>query len=159
MEQRQFRSTYIEVYNRLNTGVAVVVFFKANGDLRVMLATRNMMFITMAGATDALALLASRERKCTIDNLSIAVVDVVLGEVRAFKVGRLIAFCGVTIRTQEDLEAAVKSAVELKKRCDKLIERRRESNEIELDTVEIGYSEIMAAVNELFPVASGGGEL
>lgn len=95
---------YGEVYVKLLTETATVVFFKANGDIRVMLATRNTKTVSLFHGANH-GNLDGHDKRCNIKNGNIAVMDLILGEPRSFNIDRLVSiqFHGV-IDTQEKVD-------------------------------------------------------
>ena len=77
---------------------------KKNGDVRIMLATRNietasLLYDFLGGQ------LAGHDKRCNIKNKNMAVIDLEIGEARSFSVERLIdvEFCG-EVNTKDDIE-------------------------------------------------------
>lgn len=98
--------TYPEIYMNLQQQTAIVHFFKKNGDIRVMLATRNLataeiLYGFLGGQ------LAGHDARCNIKNGNFAVIDLAIGEGRSFALERLvnIEFLG-EITTKDELDAA-----------------------------------------------------
>lgn len=107
--------TYADVYGRLTYELAAIVFLKKDGKIRLMLGTRNLR--TAELEYDFLGQqLGGRDRNCNIDNGNIALIDMVIGEIRSFSVDRLlkIYFLG-EIRTKEDYDKAYEDFIEFKK--------------------------------------------
>lgn len=80
---------YAEVFGRLNFETAIIVFLKKNGDVRIMLGTRNMGTILLDNP-DSRGM-AGRDGRCTIDNGNIAVYDLIIDEPRVFNISRLVS--------------------------------------------------------------------
>lgn len=96
--------SYSELYLRLCYETAIVRFMKKNGDVRIMLATRNietasLLYDFLGGQ------LAGHDKRCNIKNKNMAVIDLEIGEARSFSVERLIdvEFCG-EVNTKDDIE-------------------------------------------------------
>lgn len=98
---------YPEVYSKLCYEVATVIFFKKNGDVRVMLATRNIDTVSLIH-THKGAELGGHDSKANINNGNVAVIDIILGEARIFNVKRVIdiKYHGM-ITTREELEKVI----------------------------------------------------
>lgn len=95
---------YCEVYGRLGVETAIVKFEKKDGTIRLMLATRNMSTADIEHGNRR-GLLAGHDKRCSINNGNIAVIDLMLGEGRSFSIDRLIyiEFMG-EIKTQEEYD-------------------------------------------------------
>lgn len=96
--------SYSELYLRLCYETAIVRFMKKNGDVRIMLATRNietasLLYDFLGGQ------LAGHDKRCNIKNKNMAVIDLEIGEARSFSVERLIdvEFCG-EVNAKNDIE-------------------------------------------------------
>lgn len=105
---------YSEVYNRLSTETCVVVFKKKDDTIRVMLATRNLI---TSGLDYGLlkGLLDGHDKRCNIRNGNVGVIDLTIGEGRAFNIDRVVDILWLgDIRTKEELEAAFDKFMEIK---------------------------------------------
>lgn len=98
--------SYGELYMRLATETAMIRFLKKNGEIRLMLATRNMdtaesLYGYLGGQ------LSGHDKRCNIKNNNMAVIDLEIGEARSFSLDRLISveFLG-TLDTPEKIEEA-----------------------------------------------------
>lgn len=98
---------YAEIYGRLNFETAIIVFLKKSGDIRTMLATRCTSTIDLNNG-DRGVTFGGYDKRCTINNGNIAVIDLVIGEARQFNVERLlkVQFIG-EIKTQEQMDNAM----------------------------------------------------
>lgn len=106
--------SYSEVYNRLSTETCVVVFKKKDDTIRVMLATRNLI---TSGLDYGLlkGLLDGHDKRCNIRNGNVGVIDLTIGEGRAFNIDRVVDILWLgDIRTKEELEAAFDKFMEIK---------------------------------------------
>lgn len=103
--------TYPEVYSRLNFETAVITFFKKDGQIRVMLGTRNLSTVSLKYGFQGTSL-GGHDKRCNINNGNVAVFDMVLGEARSFNIDRLIdiQFAGV-ISTEADYENVLKNYI------------------------------------------------
>lgn len=81
--------SYPEVFSRLTYETAFIIFMKKNGDIRVMLATRNLSTISIQYGFQGKAL-GGHDNRCNINNGNIAVFDLALGEARSFHIDRLV---------------------------------------------------------------------
>ena len=83
---------YNEITYRLSEEMAIVTFVKKDGSNRVMLCTRNMRLIERY--TDnpgyALASLSGHDKRCTVQNNTVAVIDLVIEEARSFNIKNII---------------------------------------------------------------------
>ena len=106
---------YTDVFSRLTYETAAIIFVKKNGEFRTMLGTRNLRTAEIQCGYIG-GSLAGHDKRCSIKNNNIAVVDMYLGEVRSFNVNRLVAieYYG-EIRTKEELEIASRKFNEFEK--------------------------------------------
>lgn len=106
--------TYPEIFSRLTYETAFLIFMKKNGEVRIMLATRNMNTISLQYGFQGKAL-GGHDNRCSINNGNIAVFDLVLGEARSFHIDRLIdiQFQGV-IDSMDKLNNAAERFTEFK---------------------------------------------
>lgn len=98
---------YSEVFSKLTYETAVLVFFKKNGDIRVMLGTRNLSTVDIVYGFQGYVL-GGHDSRCNINNGNLAVYDMVIGDARSFSIDRLVhaEFLG-TITTKEEYEKAL----------------------------------------------------
>lgn len=99
--------TYPEVYSRLTFETAVIVFLKKNGEIRIMLGTRNLNTVSLLYGFQG-QVLGGHDTRCNINNGNIAVFDMIIGDARSFNIDRLldIQFAGV-INTKEEYDAVL----------------------------------------------------
>ena len=81
--------SYGELFMRLGYEAAIVQFLKKNGELRLMLATRNVEALRNTFGFVGSAL-AGHDKRCNIKNGNIAVIDMELGESRSFSIDRVV---------------------------------------------------------------------
>ena len=81
--------SYPEVFSRLTYETAFLIFMKKNGEVRLMLATRNLGTIGIQYGFQGKAL-GGHDNRCNINNGNVAVFDLILGEARSFHIDRLI---------------------------------------------------------------------
>lgn len=84
---------YQEIYRRLQYEVATIIFVKGNGEIRVMLATKDVFQAARFNGEDIGGMerhLQAISNRCNIKNGNISVIDIAIGEARSFKLGRLI---------------------------------------------------------------------
>ena len=81
--------SYSELFMRLGYEAAIIQFMKKNGDLRLMLATRNVDAIRQTFGFVG-ADLAGHDKRCNIKNGNMAVIDMELGEARSFSIDRVV---------------------------------------------------------------------
>lgn len=98
---------YGQVYSGLNFGAACIVFFKKNGDIRTMLATRNRAICTLAQCSEKLGQLNYRDGHCNFHTGTMAVMDLILGEVRAFSTEKIAHMEWLPITNDEEFDAAI----------------------------------------------------
>lgn len=82
---------YSEAFMQLTYETATIVFFKTNGEIRTMLATRNVSTAAIDHGFLG-GMLSGHDNRCNIKNGNIAVIDLILGETRSFNIDRLISF-------------------------------------------------------------------
>lgn len=130
---------YEDVFTLLDSGAAILVFLKANGDVRVMLGTRSLAiaskFIQNPGY-----LLQSHDKRCNRSNGNIALLDLEISEPRSFKIDRLVYITKVDINTPKDLSNALEKINKVREEYEKHMN--------ELDTYE--EKERQEEVNDLF---------
>ena len=100
---------YPEVFSRLTYETAIIIFMKKNGDIRLMLGTRNLRTVELHYGFQGAAL-GGHDNRCNINNGNIAVIDLMLGDARSFNIGRLvdIQYLG-QVETNEQLEEAAET--------------------------------------------------
>lgn len=111
--------TYPEIYSRLTYETAVIVFLKKNGEVRIMLGTRNLNTISLLYGFQGQTL-GGHDTRCNINNGNVAVFDMILGDARSFNIDRLldIQFGGV-INTKEEYEQLLTNYVKFKEEYEK----------------------------------------
>ena len=89
----ELKEKYQMIYRRLLSEVAEIVFVKANGTLRTMLATRDVGSAEQFGFDRPflLACMDSHDKRCNIKNGNMVVIDLLLGEPRSFNIERLVS--------------------------------------------------------------------
>ena len=122
---------YAYIYNRLNYELGVITFFKKNGDIRIMLGTRNMNTISIKYGFQGKAL-GGHDNRCNISNGNIAVFDMVIGEARSFSVDRL---CGEIhwfgeVTTEDEYNKVFEQYIEYKERYEEC-----QKQSIDLDSI------------------------
>ena len=80
---------YGENYTRLSYETALIAFVKKDKSIRIMLGTRNIKTAALAHGNMG-GLLNGHDKRCNIKNGNMAVVDMALGECRAFNVDRVL---------------------------------------------------------------------
>lgn len=110
---------YAEIFSKLTYETAVLVFFKKNGDIRVMLGTRNLSTIDLIHGFQGYVL-GGHDTRCNINNGNLAVYDMVIGDARSFSIDRLVhaEFLG-TITTKEGYNKALETYLKIKEDYDK----------------------------------------
>lgn len=96
--------TYPEVFSKLTYETAFIVFLKKDGNVRLMLCTRNLNTVALAYGFMGKGL-GGHDNRCNINNGNIAVIDLALGEARSFHIDRLvdIQFKGI-VDSKEQLD-------------------------------------------------------
>ena len=113
--------SYPEVFSRLTYETAIIIFMKKNGEIRLMLGTRNLHTVELYYGFQGAAL-GGHDNRCNINNGNIAVYDMMLGEARSFNIDRLvrIEFLG-EIRDKEALEEAAGKYLDFKNKYDEAV--------------------------------------
>lgn len=110
--------TYPEVFSRLTYETAIIIFLKKNGEVRSMLATRNLNTVAIKNGFQG-GVLGGHDKKCNINNGNVAVYDLIKCDARSFNIDRLIdiEYLG-EIKTDEEYEEAFAKFLEFKKKYD-----------------------------------------
>mgnify|MGYP006342627191 CR=1 FL=1 len=111
--------TYPEIYSKLTFETAAIVFLKKNGEVRIMLGTRNLNTVSLLYGFQGQTL-GGHDNRCNIKNGNIAVFDMVIGDARSFSVDRLldIQFAGV-INTKEEYDKVFNDFMKFKENYEK----------------------------------------
>lgn len=106
--------TYPEVYSKLCYETALIVFLKKNGEVRLMLGTRNLNTVALLYGFQG-NVLGGHDTRCNINNGNVAVYDMIAGDARSFNIDRLldIQFAGV-ITTKEQYDEVLNKFVKFK---------------------------------------------
>lgn len=81
---------YSEVFSRLTYETAILVFMKKNGEVRLMLGTRNLNTVALRYGFQG-NVLGGHDNRCNIKNGNVAVYDLLLGDARSFHIDRLVS--------------------------------------------------------------------
>lgn len=117
------RKIYGEVFGRLITESAIIIFKKSDGTERLLFGTKNMdtvqMVITSHNRDYMEKMLSGYSKRCSMGNGNIAVIDLPLNECRMFNVMRMksIEWLG-EIRTDNQLNEAIARYTQVKKEFD-----------------------------------------
>lgn len=96
---------YGDVYRKLTTALATIIFMKKDGSVRVMLGTRSLEIAAIIHGFQGTAL-GGIDNRCNIRNGNVGVIDMILGEARSFSIDRLIAIeFYENVTTREDYDA------------------------------------------------------
>lgn len=111
--------TYPEVYSKLCYETALIVFLKKNGEVRIMLGTRNLNTVSLLYGFQG-NVLGGHDNRCHINNGNVAVFDMIAGDARSFNIERLldIQWAGV-INTKEEYDAVLNNFVKFKEEYEK----------------------------------------
>lgn len=125
------RLTYAEMFQKLSYETAIVTFIKRDGSLRFMLCTRNLKTVAIRYGFQGNKL-GAHDRRCSIKNGNVAVMDIMLGDSRSFSMDRLCetVFLG-EITTEEELNKAIDQYTEYKEKCMNIIKSDDIFNNIE----------------------------
>lgn len=120
--------SYAELFRELTVNTGIVVFFKKNGDVRVMLCTRNLRTVEIQYGFQGKAL-GGHDNRCNIGNGNMAVFDLVVGDARSFNIDRVVyAEIVGEVKNKEQLEVAVEKYIEIK-------EHYKKSTAIGMDSI------------------------
>lgn len=110
---------YTEVFSKLTYELATIIFLKKNGEVRLMLGTRNLNTINLIYGFQN-QVLGGHDNRCNKDNGNLAVYDMIVGDARAFNINRLIDinFMGV-ISTKQEYDAALAEFVRFRDEYEK----------------------------------------
>lgn len=102
--------SYEQLFTWLSYNTAMVIFFKKNGELRCMLSTRCIETMKLCYEDKVLAF-KGHDKRCSIENGNIGVMDLLKGEPRSFNVERMLSIydCG-RITSWEQLSAVMENA-------------------------------------------------
>lgn len=81
---------YRRNFSQLEDGINCLIFFKKDSTLRIMLATRDIITAGMCLSDSLSHKLNKHSERCNCSNGNIAVIDLLLGDVRSFSVDRLV---------------------------------------------------------------------
>ena len=111
---------YSELFVRLQNEVAVVTFLKKNGQVRNMVCTRDYDTLKMLQDYNGYGL-DQIDRRCSIGNKLIGVIDIQIQEARSFSIERVLSlsFAG-KIDTEEKLEKLLIDFNEFKEEYEKI---------------------------------------
>lgn len=123
--------TYPEVYSKLCYETALIVFLKKNGEVRLMLGTRNLNTVALLYGFQG-NVLGGHDTRCNINNGNVAVYDMIAGDARSFNIDRLldIQFAGV-ITTKEQYDEVLNKFVKFKDEYEKNKPMR-----VDMDTIK-----------------------
>lgn len=123
--------TYPEVYSKLCYETALIVFLKKNGEVRLMLGTRNLNTVALLYGFQG-NVLGGHDTRCNINNGNVAVYDMIAGDARSFNIDRLldIQFAGV-ITTKEQYDEVLNKFVKFKDEYEKNRPMR-----VDMDTIK-----------------------
>jgi hypothetical protein len=92
--------SYTELYKKLTYEAMVIIFLKKDGTVRVMLGTRNLDIAKVKfGWINSE--LSKMDKRCSVDNGNVGIIDLILGEGRCFNVNRLIWVKSLGVVTDE----------------------------------------------------------
>jgi len=80
---------YYELKDAVEKQTIIVSFKKKDGDMRVMIGTRNMDTVNKVCGKDLLRMLYGFDKRANAENRNIPVVDLAIGEVRTFSIDRM----------------------------------------------------------------------
>ena len=111
--------TYPEVFSKLTFETAIIVFLKRNGEVRLMLGTRNLNTVSLLYGFQGQTL-GGHDNRCNINNGNLAVFDMVVGDARSFNIERVldIQYAGV-ITTVDEYNKVLEGFVKFKEEYEK----------------------------------------
>lgn len=80
---------YRELHSKLGKSTMIITFYKANGEIRPMLCTRNINTAAINYGYMGNRL-SSFSRNCNERNRNIGVIDLIIGDARCFKMDRVV---------------------------------------------------------------------
>ncbi|MBO5389017.1 MAG: DUF2693 domain-containing protein [Lachnospiraceae bacterium] len=92
---------YAEIFRNLTYQTAIIIFIKKNGEIRVMLGTRNLKTVELEYGFKGMEL-GGHDKRCNINNGNVAVYDMIVGEARSFSINRLVSIQYVGEITDRD---------------------------------------------------------
>lgn len=93
---------YSKIYLELQTTVGLFIFFKKNGELRVMLGTRSLDIARIQYGWIS-GELGKMDNRCNISNGNLGLIDLSIGEGRCFNINRLSYYKNLgTVSTEEE---------------------------------------------------------
>lgn len=105
---------YAEVFRNLTYQTAIIIFIKKNGEIRVMLGTRNLKTVELEYGFKGMEL-GGHDKRCNINNGNVAIYDMIVGEARSFSINRLVSIQYVGEITDTDtLNKVVEEYVKFK---------------------------------------------
>lgn len=120
MDSSVGKQDYGNTYGRLLSEAAVVIFEKKDGNIRVMLSTRNEDIASLMWPENNLGyLLAGFDRRCKRTNGNLAVIDVILGDCRSFNIDRVIGIKWLGELHKDNLEDALAEYEKIEKELSK----------------------------------------
>lgn len=95
---------YIDLYSRLQYETAIIIFYKRDNSIRVMLGTRCYDTLKAAHNIEG-DILYVRDNKCNVRNGNLALIDLEIPDARSFNIDRLVSvqFLG-EIKTKEQFD-------------------------------------------------------
>lgn len=103
---------YSQIYREISYNVGIFIFIKKDNTVRVMLGTRNLdtLKIKFGWIADELS---KMEKRCSISNGNLALVDMVIGQGRCFNMGRLVWYKNIgTVTNEEEYNKVLKDFVD-----------------------------------------------
>lgn len=97
---------YEDVFTLLDNGAAILIFLKANGDVRVMLGTRSLSIASLVMPNPGF-MLQSHDKRCNRGNGNISLIDLEISEPRSFNIERLVYCSKVSISNTVEFNEAL----------------------------------------------------
>lgn len=104
----KYNGQYSEIFLKISHETATLIFIKKNGKVRTMLATRNMGTASLESVEPLGGMLNAYDMKNSKENGNIAVVDLMIDEVRSFNIERLIDIQWHGVVNDEETLASIK---------------------------------------------------
>ena len=122
---------YTDIFSRLTYDTAVITFLKKDGTIRIMLCTRNLSTVGLIHGFKGWEL-AGHDKRCSVKNGNLAVIDMIIGEPRSFQISRVldVQYAGI-IDSIEKFNEVVEKFTEYKDNYEKTMPM-----EIGLDTFD-----------------------
>lgn len=95
---------YSKIFLEMQTNIGLFVFFKKNGELRVMIGTRSIDIARIKYGWIS-GELSKMDGRCSRSNGNLGLIDLAIGEGRCFNIGRLSYYRNLgTVSSEEEYD-------------------------------------------------------